>query len=124
MRLIFVLIISLFTAACTTTQSSESIIPESNRTFSKPYADVFQASLDALRAQDWRILDVDKQNGIIKAAAPASIWTLGDEVIVFVSKRKDKVSVEVDSSSAQAYDWGKGEDNISNFYTSLKNRLQ
>ncbi len=124
MRVFVLITLLLLTSACSTTQSSESIISEADKMFSEPLPKVFQASVDAVRAQNWRVLSVDKQNGIIKAAVPASVWTMGDEIIVFVSQRQDKVSVDVDSTSGQAYDWGKGKDNIVKFYESLRNKLQ
>ena len=120
---LMVVILTLFIAGCTTTQSSNQLIPIEQKTFSQSYDNVVQASVDALRQQNWRVIDIDKKNGAIKAITPANLLTMGDEVLVFVSKRGNSVQVDVDSSSRQAYDWGKGKDNLLKFYQSLKQYL-
>ncbi len=119
---IFLLIIL---CSCTTIKTSQEIIPKNNLIYSAPYDKVYNCSINALMALGWQITHSNKDEGLIQAKAPMSLWTWGDLITVHIIKEfPDKVRVDVTSGSPQQFDWGKNKKNIEAFYEELKKQLE
>jgi hypothetical protein len=114
----------LVISACATTTStmgSEDLKP---RVFTANFDRVWGEALNAAASVSWEITNTEKASGIINAKTPMSLWTYGDNVTIRVIQMDEgRVRVELASTSAQAFDWGKNKRNIERFYTALSRGL-
>ena len=112
-------------AGCATVQTAHDVIPEQKRVFQEPYAKVFSRAVSTLMELRWQITHSNKEEGLIQARTPMTLWTWGDLVTVYViDEGEGKTQIEVTSASPQQYDWGKNRTNIETFYSRLSEKLQ
>lgn len=127
MKVVKFIMLSIFAlvAGCATVQTAHEVVPERVRVFEGGYAKVYGRAVSALMELKWQITHSDKEEGLIQARTPMSLWTWGDLVTVYViDEGEGKTKVEVTSASPQQYDWGKNRANIEMFYSRLSERLQ
>jgi len=78
--------------------------------------------LQALRDCNFQIVSQESQK--IVALARETIWSWGEDVEVLISQTPEGSQVKVSSIPRhQLFDWGKSEENISMFFSSLKRNL-
>lgn len=115
----------LLMTACTTTQTSNNVVPENKKNYNASYTEVYSQAVSTLMELKWQVTESNKKEGLIKAKTPMNLLTWGDQVIVYVfEKTENNVLVEVTSSSPQQIDWGKNRSNIEKFYSLLDKKIK
>ena len=111
-------------SSCTTFRSSSEIIPKSKRTFSGSYERIFDCAVSSVMDMNWQIIYSNKEEGIIQAKVPMTIWTWGDLVTIHVFRNgENECIIDVSSKSNQQYDWGKNEENIRGYFSYIENNI-
>jgi hypothetical protein len=125
LKIVSLLIVVTHIGACATVHTAHDVVPEYKRVFEDSYTRVYSRAVSTLMELKWQISHSDKEEGLIQARTPMTLWTLGDLVTVYViEENTNRILVEVTSSSAQQYDWGKNKDNIERFYLRLSKKLE
>lgn len=116
------LVLTLLVSGCATVQSSSSLTDPAARKYSGSVDVVYSEAMSTLMALGWQVVSANKEERLIQARTPPTIWTLGDLVTVFlIQESPSTVRVDVTSASAQQFDWGKNTENIEKFYLHLSN---
>lgn len=84
-----------------------------SESFNATYVDAFDACKIAITKCGYKIESENKQNGIVRASAPSTIFSWGEDITVKVEKiDENATNVAIESSpKAQLFDWGKGVEN-------------
>lgn len=124
-KLIFLLILCIQIIGCTTVETAQNVVPAQNQSFEQPFSKVYSRSLSTLMELQWQLSHANKEEGLIQARTPMTLWTTGDLVTVHVFEESQNTTrVEVSSASAQQFDWGKNKENIVKFYSRLTEKLK
>jgi hypothetical protein len=94
------------------------------RSFKKPFIEVFEATLQAIKECDFSIESKNKERGKIIASTGFSLRSWGETINIEIAKGKNKTRVSIFSDpKAQLLDWGKSEENEENIIKALTRRL-
>ena len=95
----------------------DRLVATESRFYNASVDRVYEASLQALRDCNFQIVSQESQK--IVALARETIWSWGEDVEVLISQTPEGSSIP----RHQLFDWGKSEENISMFFSSLKRNL-
>lgn len=112
----------LVLSGCATVTSSQKM--GGSHIYPLPKEAVYDASVRSIMANQWQLNGSDKAGGVITALTPMSMMTAGDLLTIYITATgENSTQVDVTSTAKQAYDWGKGEQNIKRFYSTLSAQL-
>src|SRR5260221_130250 len=116
MRSVILALASVAMFGCSTIQSSSSIRDDEARTFTGSPEAVYSEAVATLMGLGWQVAAARKEERLIQARTPMTIWTWGDLVTVHVVElAPGRARVDVTSGSRQQFDWGKNRENIERF---------
>ncbi|OSM04330.1 putative peptidase C14 caspase catalytic subunit p20 [Magnetofaba australis IT-1] len=94
-----------------------------SRKYAQSYQSVFDSAVQTVHLLGWNLAQSSASQGLITASTPLNLLTFGDQVKVLVQRRHGRVQVDVTSTSPQLIDWGKGGQNVVQFFTILEQQL-
>lgn len=91
------------------------------KTYSRPYDEIFEASLGSVKQLGWRLISQNREVGEIKAQTGTTLRSWGEDIAIHLSEEAVGTTISVLSEARfQLIDWGKNEENEKIFYKELE----
>ncbi|MFQ5541669.1 MAG: hypothetical protein ACE5E2_02475 [Candidatus Binatia bacterium] len=95
-RLLLFFAVAFLLGSCASTQTVKEARGQGiKKMYNHPYEDVYQATLSAAEKQELKILEENKDEGLILLSHGVTLWSWGERIAVFLAEDSDS-STEVE----------------------------